>query len=339
MNFAAKCQVISPSVIVAIAILAGTRQIPAAAQSATTEPTSAPLTDSGDRAIGAGKIVALDYYCNHQMRNGTQAGYIWENTENDGYSDFGEIWKRAGATLARMEQAPSRKDLDRYSVYIIVSPSNQPASRGHPASRINSTAVDTIVSWVQDGGVIALFGNSKGKCDFDGLNALSRYFGILFNNDLSSTFPKPGDSTVEYDGKQMATKPETIRFMGFPTRLDGLPDHEIFRGVKSVEIREFSTLTVSNEEHYSLLRESHDYTFKTPTRGQVSDVILDGVGRVETVMATFRLGKGTAFAVGCPWLDNATLDLQTPQGSDNRRMASNLVRWLLKHCTELRAGG
>jgi hypothetical protein len=167
------------------------------------------------------------------------------------------------------------------------------------------------------------------------LNDLSRKFGILFNGDLSSTMPTPGDSTVEYYGKQMATKPEIVTLTGFPVVHDGLPDHEIFRNMQTINIVEFSTLTLS-DINYTLLQETHDQTFRHPIFPSTdpnqhdTDVVIVGVGRVDTVMAISHLGNGTVFAIGCPWLDNASLDLpQSTPTNSNRTAAANFVRWAL----------
>src|ERR1700691_1045938 len=73
--------------------------------------------------IGAGKIVGLDYFFNHQVKNGKQFHYIWEDTNNSGYSKFGDVWKQYGATLASLPTEPTGKDLAQYSIFIIVNPS------------------------------------------------------------------------------------------------------------------------------------------------------------------------------------------------------------------------
>src|SRR5271170_7935546 len=76
-------------------------------------------------AVGDGKVVALDHYYNYQLLpDGTQFHYIWEDKKNSGYSQFGDVWKHFGATLASVDHAPTRQDLNHYSVYMIVNPCN-----------------------------------------------------------------------------------------------------------------------------------------------------------------------------------------------------------------------
>jgi len=61
--------------------------VPAARAQATTEATTQPAL------AGTGKIVALDYFYNHQVdKDGKQFAYIWEDTGPLGYSQFGEVW-------------------------------------------------------------------------------------------------------------------------------------------------------------------------------------------------------------------------------------------------------
>ena len=52
--------------------------------------------DLGTRA----KVIGLDYYYNHQVRNGRkQFHYIWDDSDrNSGFSKFGDVWKQYGAS-------------------------------------------------------------------------------------------------------------------------------------------------------------------------------------------------------------------------------------------------
>jgi hypothetical protein len=189
---------------------------------------SDPTTEAS-QPVGGGKVVALDYYYNHLMRGGKQFGYIWEDTGPFGYSQFGEIWKQDGATLARLDRPPTREYLNRFSIYIIASPTTAQDAPDHHPNLISSTAVDAIVSWVRDGGTLVLFGNVDDKCDLDNLNDLAANFGIVFNHDEISTVPKPG---------------AIVQFSGYPVFDQGLPNYAIFQGVKTVNIPQLCSLEV-----------------------------------------------------------------------------------------------
>src|SRR5579862_5239781 len=64
---------------------------------------TAPAADPG---LGAGKVVGLDHFFNHQVKGGQQFHYVWEDTALSGFSKFGEVWKQFGATTAKLEKAP-----------------------------------------------------------------------------------------------------------------------------------------------------------------------------------------------------------------------------------------
>jgi unsaturated rhamnogalacturonyl hydrolase len=76
----------------------------------------------------------------------------------------------------------------------------------------------SIVPWVENGGVLVLFGNDKGNCEFTHLNELARRFGITFNEDKANT--------------------------GGPA-FGPLPDHPFFKDVKKLHIKDMCTLTLA----------------------------------------------------------------------------------------------
>ena len=52
-------------------------------------------------------------------------------------------------------------------------------------------------------------------------------------------------------------------------------------------------------------------------------------------MAVAKMGKGTVFAVGDPWLYNEYLDgRKLPASFENYKAAGDLVKWLLKQSTK-----
>jgi unsaturated rhamnogalacturonyl hydrolase len=256
-------------------------------------PASQP--SPADAQIGRGKVVGLDYFFNHQVKSGVQFHYIWDDAKSSGYSQFGKVWERYGATLASLPNAPTRQDLDQFSIYIIVNPSTVKNAADHKPNYIQPNDVDVIAGWVNDGGVLALFANDKNNCEFDHLNSLAERFGIKFNGDLRNTVPSHKDKDV-------------VR-----GTFSEFPDHPLFKDVKMVFLKEISTLTVSDPAQILLTAPKQD----------------EAVG-TDIIMATSHYGKGFVFAVGDPWFYNEYIDLKTPTFPiENRKACENLVHWLL----------
>ncbi|HEY9285856.1 MAG TPA: glycoside hydrolase family 88 protein [Pyrinomonadaceae bacterium] len=83
--------------------------------------------------------------------------------------------------------------------------------------------------------------------------------------------------------------------------------HPIFKTARNLYLKEISTLGVS-----------------APARAAVTD-------KGDTVMAVARVGRGTVFAVGDPWLYNEYVDgRKLPAEFDNYEAASDLALWLLQ---------
>jgi unsaturated rhamnogalacturonyl hydrolase len=248
--------------------------------------------DAPDADAGRGKVVGLDYFFNHQVKDGVQFHYIWDDVKNSGYSKFGEVWKQEGASLAKLATAPTRKDLDRFSIYIIVNPSTEKNAADHKPNYIQPADVDAIAGWVNDGGVLALMGNDKNNCEFDHLNQLAGRFGIHFNGDLRNAVPTH---------QEMARGVFSI-----------FPDHPLFKDVNLIYMKEISTLTTAEPARPLL-------TSRKEQR--------DGE---DVIMAVSHFGKGLVFAVGDPWVYNESIDVKTPSlAIENRKGAENLARWLL----------
>jgi len=255
----------------------------------------APATQvsPADQEIGRGKVVGLDYFFNHQVKNGQQFHYIWDDIKASGYSKFGQVWEQYGATLASLAKAPTREDLNQFSVYIIVNPSTEKTAENHEPNYIQSADADVVAAWVHDGGVLALFANDKNNCEFDHLNILAGRFGIEFNGDLRNTIPTH---------KQMARG-----------TFSNLPDSPLFDGVKLIYMKEICTITVHDGAEALLTADKQD----------------GAVGK-DVIMATAHYGKGFVFAVGDPWFYNEYIDVKTPElAIQNRKAAENLVKWLL----------
>ena len=175
---------------------------------------------------GKGKVVGLDYYFNDEWKEDKagkkiQFHYIWEDEQNSGYSELGKIFTLNDARLTELKSAPTQSSLDSLSIYIIVDP-DTPQENPNP-NYIDETSIKNIVNWVKKGGVLVLFANDKGNCEFEHLNNLSENFGIHFNGDSRNRVVND-----EFD-------------MG---KFDNLPDHPIFKNVKKIYLKEISTLTL-----------------------------------------------------------------------------------------------
>ncbi len=173
------------------------------------------------------EVVGLDYYFNHELKenkNGeeVQYHYIWEDTANSGYSELGDVIKNLGAKLGELHTAPTAADLKKISIYIIVDP-DTPLETAHP-NYIDEASIKNIVAWVKAGGVLALFANDKGNCEFDHLNKLAGHFGIQFNED----------SRNHVIGNNYN--------MG---KFDNLPSNTFLKGVKKIYLKEISTLKLT----------------------------------------------------------------------------------------------
>ncbi len=173
------------------------------------------------------KVVGLDNYFNDEHEKGKDGKehrfhYIWEDTANSGYSKLGKVITNLGAEITELHSAPAKSSLDKLSVYIIVDP-DTPQESPHP-HYIDDASIKNIISWVKSGGVLALFGNDKGNCEFNHLNKLAGNFGIHFNED----------SRNDVIGKNY--------YMG---EFVNLPDSPILKNVKKIYMKEICTLKLS----------------------------------------------------------------------------------------------
>ena len=82
--------------------------------------------------------------------------------------------------------------------------------------------------------------------------------------------------------------------------------NEIFKTAKKLYLKEISTLQLS----------------------KTAKPVLTDKG--DNIMAVAKVGKGTVFAVGDPWLYNEYVDgRKLPQDFENFKAANDLVKWLI----------
>jgi unsaturated rhamnogalacturonyl hydrolase len=129
--------------------------------------------------------VTIDCFFNHESRNNAEGKperfhYLWEETDQQGFSIFGKIFTDLGAKLSSLEVAPTAQNLNGTDIYIIVDPDNL---KDNPKPNyIESSSIAAIKEWVSQGGVLVLMGNDSSNCDLNHLNHLASNFGITFSS-------------------------------------------------------------------------------------------------------------------------------------------------------------
>jgi len=134
---------------------------------------------------GKNKQVVLDYYFNNEWRRNLfgvnmRKHYTWEDTENGGFSVFGNIWQAYGARLGTLDVAPTAANLKNASVYIMVDPDGYKDTKN--PNYMNETSATEIANWVKKGGVLLLMTNDSSNCDLKYFNTLADKFGIHFTD-------------------------------------------------------------------------------------------------------------------------------------------------------------
>ncbi len=229
-------------------------------------------------------VVGLDNWFNRETnaKTGLPFHYLWTDTAWSGYSRWGEIFISRGAKIKTIDR-PVITALKTLDVYIIVDPDTTTESKS--PNYIMNDDIKAIKKWIKNGGVLAVLANDAPNCEFTHLNMLMRNFGISFNH--VTLHPVTG------------TKFE----MGAS---ENLPDHQLFKGLKKIYIKEVSDIRLSGK----------------------AKAILTEKSRV--LMAETRFGKGYVFAIGDPWIYNEYIDHdRLPESFENRKAAENLTDYLL----------
>lgn len=135
--------------------------------------------------VGAGKNVVMDNYFNNEWRkNGygvnVRRHYTWDDTENGGFSLFGNVWQSYGAALGGLDVAPTVANLKNASVYIIVDPDGIKDTK--KPNYMDEKSATEIANWVKQGGVLLIMTNDSANCDLQHFNALPEKFGIHFTD-------------------------------------------------------------------------------------------------------------------------------------------------------------
>ncbi len=174
--------------------------------------------------ISNAQVVGLDNWYNRETnaKTGQPFHYLWTDTENSGYSQWGELFKKQGATLTTLEQAADAKNLAKLDIYIIVDPDTTTESKS--PNYILPDDIKAISSWVKKGGVLILMANDAPNCEFTHLNQLATEFGIYFNH--------------------VSLHPVLLRSWDMGS-FTSFPDHPIFKGVSKIYMKEISSFKLS----------------------------------------------------------------------------------------------
>jgi unsaturated rhamnogalacturonyl hydrolase len=153
-----------------------------------------------------GDTVLVDAWFNSQQRKNAAGQteffhYKWDDFSNDGYSLFGHLFEREGATLGTLFAAPTAANLKHAQIYIIASPDN-PAKNPHPHYATQRDGAE-LSAWVQRGGILLLLENDPANADIEHFRNIADRFGIHFNAVLSHHVVG-----TDYAAAQIPVKPD-----------------------------------------------------------------------------------------------------------------------------------
>ncbi len=168
-------------------------------------------------------VVGLDNWYNREtnVKTGKPFHYLWTDTEDSGYSRWGEIFTARGAKLTTVGK-PDSEAMGKIDIYIIVDPDTTKETPN--PNYITAEDIKTIKSWVKRGGVLAVLANDAPNCEFTHLNRLMSEFGMTFNH--VTLHPVTGTNFE----------------MG---ACINLPDHPLFKGVSKIYIKEVADINLS----------------------------------------------------------------------------------------------
>ncbi len=168
-------------------------------------------------------VVGLDNWYNREanVKTGKPFHYLWTDTEDSGYSRWGEIFTDREAILTTVGK-PDSINLEELDIYIIVDPDSTKETPN--PNYIIAEDIKTIKSWVKRGGVLAVLANDAPNCEFMNLNNLMSEFGMTFNH--VTLHPVTG---TDFE-------------MGASVNL---PEHPLFKGVSKIYIKEVSDINLS----------------------------------------------------------------------------------------------
>ncbi len=176
--------------------------------------------------LSSAQVVGLDnwYNCETDAKTGLPFHYLWTDTNNSGYSQWGELFVRHGASITTVKSAADSKNLADLDIYIIVDPDTTTESAS--PNYIRAADRKAIKKWVKKGGILVLMANDGPNCEFTHLNLLAGMFGIHFNHvSLHPVLNRKWD-------------------MGAIT---SFTNHPIFEGVSKIYMKEICSLKLDDQ--------------------------------------------------------------------------------------------
>ena len=156
---------------------------------------------------------------------------------------------------------------------------------------VEAKHIETLKNWVNDGGVLVLLANDTTNCEIQHFNQLTKAFGIEFTGK----------------NRNMVKNDQFEQGQFVLTDKKGVANHPIFGDAKKIYVKELVTLSVTAPAKPALV--------------EGKDVII----------ATAKVGKGTVFVLGDPWIYNEYLNgRKLPADFENFKAAKNWASWLLK---------
>jgi unsaturated rhamnogalacturonyl hydrolase len=107
----------------------------------------------------AQKTVGLDNWFNHEINatTGKIYHYTWDDQENSGFSQLGDLFVSRGAKLKTIASGPNSQSMKGVDVYIIVDPDT---TKENPTPNyVTVQDVKFLKKWVRRGGVLMLMAN------------------------------------------------------------------------------------------------------------------------------------------------------------------------------------
>jgi hypothetical protein len=174
----------------------------------------------------AQKTVGLDNWFNHETnaKTGNIFHYTWDDQENSGFSQLGDLFQKRGAKLSTIASGPNSKSMKGVNVYIIVDPDT---TKENPnPNYIQSNDIKFLKKWVSKGGVLLLMGNDGPNCEFTHFNLLAGEFGFYM--------------------QPITLNPVTNRVWDMAAETK-FTDHPLFTGVTKVYLKEVAPIVLSKD--------------------------------------------------------------------------------------------
>lgn len=188
------------------------------------------------------KTVGVDNWFNREYnkKTGLLFHYTWNDTENSGFSQLGDLFKTKGSVLKTIGQEPIEAVLAYLDVYIIVDPDT--TTECEKPNYINPESITSIKNWVNNGGVLMLMANDGPNCEFSHFNQLAETFGFHF-------VPVTLNPVLNRDWE-----------MGAETNL---PDHPLFKDVHKIYMKEVAPICLSKDARPVLIDNGNVYIAET----------------------------------------------------------------------------